>query len=74
MRIIGLDIGSRTVKRVTLEDGEVVDHLVVPNSHDPLGVCDELVAGRRPDRVVATGYGRHLYAERRGAATRAAGR
>lgn len=69
MRIIGLDIGSRTVKRVTVEDGEVKDHLVVPNNHDPLAVCDELLSGLQPDRVVATGYGRHLYAEHREAAT-----
>jgi len=69
MRIIGLDIGSRTVKRVTVEEGEVIDHLVVPNNHDPLAVCDELLSGQSPDRVVATGYGRHLFAEQRGAAT-----
>ncbi len=47
MRVIGLDIGSRTVKRVTVEDGEVTDHLVVPNNHDPLAVCDELLSGQR---------------------------
>ena len=69
MRVIGLDIGSRTVKRVTVEDGEMIDHLVVPNHHDPLAVCDEMVAGQQADRVVATGYGRHLYAEHREATT-----
>ena len=69
MRIIGLDIGSRTVKRVMVEDGEVAGHLVVPNDHDPLAVCDGLLSGLHPDRVVATGYGRHLYAENREAAT-----
>jgi predicted CoA-substrate-specific enzyme activase len=69
MRIIGLDIGSRTVKRVTVEDGEMKDHLVVRNNHDPLAVCDELLSSQRADRVVATGYGRHLYAEYREAAT-----
>lgn len=69
MRIIGLDIGSRTVKRVTLENGEVTEYLVVPNNHDPLAVCDALLLGRCADRVVATGYGRHLLAEHREAAT-----
>jgi predicted CoA-substrate-specific enzyme activase len=69
VRIIGLDIGSRTVKRVTIEDGKVADHLVVANNHNPLAVCDELLADRHPDRVVATGYGRHLYAEHREAET-----
>ncbi|MCU0305829.1 MAG: acyl-CoA dehydratase activase [Thermoanaerobaculales bacterium] len=69
MRVVGLDIGSRTVKRVIVEDGEMTDHLVVLNNHDPLAVCDELLAGQPADRVVATGYGRHLFAEHRGAET-----
>jgi predicted CoA-substrate-specific enzyme activase len=65
--VIGLDIGSRTVKRVTVEDGELLGHRVVSNNHDPLSVCDELLSGHGADRVVATGYGRHLYAEHRDA-------
>jgi len=69
MKVVGLDIGSRTVKRVTVEDGEMTDHLVVPNHHDPLAVCDGLLSGQGADRVVATGYGRHLYAGHRQAAT-----
>ena len=69
MRVVGLDVGSRTVKRVTVEDGELTDHLVVSNNHDPLSVCDDLLSGQRADRVVATGYGRHLYAENREAET-----
>jgi len=69
MRVIGIDIGSRTVKRVTVDHGEVLDHKVVPTTHDPLSVCDELLARERADRVVATGYGRHLFAKHRGAET-----
>jgi predicted CoA-substrate-specific enzyme activase len=65
MRVIGLDIGSRTVKRVTVDGGEVIEHRVVPNQHNPLTVCDDLLSGQRFDRVVATGYGRHLFAEHR---------
>jgi predicted CoA-substrate-specific enzyme activase len=69
MRVIGLDIGSRTVKRVVTEDGQMVDWTVVPNSHEPLAVCDELLAGVNGDRVVATGYGRRLFAGHRQADT-----
>ncbi|MEE4271446.1 MAG: acyl-CoA dehydratase activase [Thermoanaerobaculales bacterium] len=69
MRVIGLDIGSRTVKRVVTEDGRMVDWTVVPNSHEPLAVCDELLAGCNGDRVVATGYGRRLFAGHREADT-----
>jgi predicted CoA-substrate-specific enzyme activase len=69
MRVIGLDIGSRTVKRVITEDGEMVDRAVAPNSHEPLAVCDELLDGVNGDRVVATGYGRKLFAAHRSADT-----
>ncbi|MGD7651933.1 MAG: acyl-CoA dehydratase activase [Verrucomicrobiales bacterium] len=65
MRIIGLDIGSRTVKRVIVEDGRMVGHRVLPGTHDPLSVCEEMLAGQEYDRVVATGYGRRLFAEHR---------
>jgi predicted CoA-substrate-specific enzyme activase len=54
---------------VSVEDGEVIDHLVVLNNHDPLAVCDELLTDQQADRVVATGYGRHLFAAHREAAT-----
>jgi predicted CoA-substrate-specific enzyme activase len=69
MRVIGLDIGSRTVKRVVVERGEMVDWAVVQNSYEPLAVCDELLAGLEADRVVATGYGRKLFAGHRDAET-----
>lgn len=69
MRVIGLDIGSRTVKRVTLVGGEMVEHLVVPGSHDPLALCDSLIGGQGAHQVVVTGYGRHLYASHREAET-----
>jgi predicted CoA-substrate-specific enzyme activase len=69
MRVIGLDIGSRTVKRVTVEDRVMIDHRVLLSNHDPLSVCDELLSGEGTDRVVATGYGRHLFAEHREAET-----
>lgn len=62
MRVIGLDVGSRTVKRVTVDGGVLRDFEVVANNHDPLSICEKLVAGQRADRIVATGYGRHLLA------------
>lgn len=62
MSSIGIDIGSRAVKLVEVEEGTILDRQVVPNSHDPIVVCQELLAGRSPSRIVATGYGRHLLA------------
>lgn len=60
MRVLGLDIGSRTVDAVWLEDGHVVDHAVVDTGFDPRAVADALRAHSPHDALVATGYGRHV--------------
>jgi predicted CoA-substrate-specific enzyme activase len=65
VRSAGLDIGSRTVKLVVLDDDRPVFASVVPNTHDPLAVCDELLAKVSCDTLIATGYGRHLLAAKR---------
>jgi len=57
----GLDVGSRTVKLVVL-DGKVRDSAVITTGVDPLRRCRELLNGRECDRLVITGYGRHLVA------------
>lgn len=64
MRTAGIDIGSRTVKLVILEDGRLVLSRVRENSFDPLAVCREILTGERFDAIVAAGYGRHLFTER----------
>lgn len=60
MRIAGIDIGSRTVKLVVVEGGNVVLAKKRITSHDPLATTRELLRGVPYDRAVATGYGRHL--------------
>ncbi len=67
MRSAGIDIGSRTVKLAILQDGQLVTSKKRENSFEPLAVCRELLAGERYDAMVATGYGRHLFAEKAGA-------
>jgi predicted CoA-substrate-specific enzyme activase len=62
-RIIGLDIGSRSIELVLLEDGEVGFQAKLPTTFDPLGQCRRLLEGLPPARIVATGYGRKLAAE-----------
>jgi predicted CoA-substrate-specific enzyme activase len=57
----GLDVGSRTTKLVVL-NGDNIESNVVESGLDPLRRCRELLAGRRFDRIVVTGYGRHLAA------------
>ncbi len=57
----GLDVGSRTTKLV-LFDGVLRDSKVVPTGVNPLERCRELLAGISFNRLVVTGYGRHLVA------------
>ena len=59
----GIDIGSRTVKLVVIEDGELCASSKRENTFDPLGVCRELLAEWKCDTITATGYGRHLFAK-----------
>ncbi len=55
----GIDIGSRTVKVVVMENGEVRDFQVRNSGHDPYTQAFELIKAYKPKRLVATGYGRH---------------
>ena len=64
MRRVGIDIGSRTIKLVVMESEGAVSSLVRDTTHDPLTVCGELVEEAKADRIVATGYGRHLFSSR----------
>ena len=58
-RILGLDVGSRTVDAIWLEHGSVVDSAVLDSGYDPQEVCAGLIARGGYDLLVATGYGRH---------------
>jgi predicted CoA-substrate-specific enzyme activase len=65
MQSVGIDIGSRAVKLVVMdaESGQVVRRAVHDTGSDPLAVCQSLLAGLSPERITATGYGRHLFKE-----------
>ena len=57
----GLDVGSRTIKLVTF-DTAVRDSVVIETGVHPLRRCQELLSDKKYDRLVVTGYGRHLVA------------
>ena len=57
----GIDIGSRTVKLVTVCDGGIADTRMANNTFDPLAVGRELLDGIKYDTLTATGYGRHIF-------------
>jgi (R)-2-hydroxyacyl-CoA dehydratese activating ATPase len=59
--IAGIDVGSRFVKYAVL-DGGAPRFLREETGYDPLAVGKKLIADTSPDRILATGYGRHLLA------------
>lgn len=56
----GIDIGSRYIKYVLLEDDGVLSFRKKETGHEPLSVCLELIGNPGPGRLIATGYGRYL--------------
>ncbi|MFN2186300.1 MAG: acyl-CoA dehydratase activase [Anaerolineae bacterium] len=62
--VAGLDIGSRTIALVEWEGDRIARAKVVDTGTDPVGNARSLIQGRTYRRMVATGYGRQLAAER----------
>ena len=62
MCFAGIDIGSRTIELVVVDDaGEIVLSLQTDTGFDPKSKADNLVNGVSFDRIMATGYGRNLF-------------
>ncbi len=57
----GLDVGSRTIKLVTFDTG-IREDFVIETGVNPLPRCQQLISGKNYERLVVTGYGRHLVA------------
>ena len=64
MRTAGIDIGSRTIKLVAIEGGEIINSFLADTTHDPLEQCERLIVQISFDRILATGYGRHFFETR----------
>jgi predicted CoA-substrate-specific enzyme activase len=60
LKIGGIDIGSRYIKYVILEDNKPMVFYKKDTGHDPFKVCRKLIEMNGPDKLIATGYGRHL--------------
>jgi (R)-2-hydroxyacyl-CoA dehydratese activating ATPase len=65
----GIDIGSRTIKLVVINDDKIVQSTIRENSFQTLSVCEEMLSGLRYDTITSTGYGRHLFANGYGGKT-----
>ncbi|MGA2401755.1 MAG: acyl-CoA dehydratase activase [Syntrophobacteraceae bacterium] len=61
--VAGIDIGSRSIELVILNHDGLLHQSKTPTTFDPLGQCRKLVDGITFSRVIATGYGRKLFAE-----------
>lgn len=60
MTSAGIDIGSRYIKYVILEEDRLLEFQKRETGHNPLSVCEQLLDRSKPDNLVATGYGRYL--------------
>ncbi len=61
MRFAGIDIGSRTIEIVVLENGRIIDSRQTDTGFDPISNAKGLLNGLKYDYIMATGYGRHLF-------------
>lgn len=61
MRFAGIDIGSRSIKLVVIDDGVAQEHRVADTGFDPMGAAGEMLQDVTYDRILATGYGRNLF-------------
>ncbi|MCP4692327.1 MAG: 3-hydroxyacyl-ACP dehydratase [Desulfobacterales bacterium] len=61
MRCIGVDIGSRTIQLVALEERDVVLSRQTDTGFDPVNQTRDLMKDVSYDRIMATGYGRNLF-------------
>jgi len=61
MKTAGIDIGSRFIKLALVEKGKLLSFKKADTSFTPLERCQELLQGVETERIMATGYGRHLF-------------
>lgn len=62
MRFAGIDIGSRSIELVVVDDaGEIVLSRQTDTGFDPMTGAKTLIDGVACDRIMATGYGRNLF-------------
>lgn len=61
-RYAGIDIGSRSIELVVVDDrGGILCSLQADTGFDPMAEAGRLISGVDYDRIMATGYGRSLF-------------
>jgi (R)-2-hydroxyacyl-CoA dehydratese activating ATPase len=61
MRCAGIDIGSRTIELVVLENRKIIESKQTDTGFDPMTQAKALLEDMEYDCILATGYGRHLF-------------
>jgi predicted CoA-substrate-specific enzyme activase len=62
MRFAGIDIGSRTIELVIVDQaGGIVENFQADTGFDPMAEAHRLMEGVAYDGIMATGYGRSLF-------------
>jgi len=61
--IAGIDIGSRSIELVVVNGSGPVHQVKTPTTFDPLAQCGKLMRAVSVEKIVATGYGRKLFAD-----------
>ena len=62
MHHAGIDIGSRTIKLVVVDDsGNIMEQCQADTGFDPMGTAKEMIRKSRFETIMATGYGRNLF-------------
>ena len=64
--VIGLDVGSRSIKMVRWENNQIAAWAKAPTTFDPLASISQVLPESGAARVVATGIGRDVYRKRLG--------
>jgi predicted CoA-substrate-specific enzyme activase len=65
----GIDIGSRTIKLVLMENGVIIHSDTADTGFQPMTRAKDILNGFSPDLIMATGYGRNLFEQQMAATT-----
>lgn len=61
MKVAGIDIGSRFIKFVVLQNEELIYQTRVDTGYNPKETCEQLIQQTCPKHYTVTGYGRQLF-------------
>lgn len=61
IRCAGIDIGSRSIKVVVIENSEIIETRQTDSGFDQMMNAKAILKNVEYDRIMATGYGRHLF-------------